>query len=633
MPGEIAVVGLFRIQAFAAAVMTVSAGLWLVFGLYLLVAGHRQARQAARSPAHLITAARWLRQRLRPALIATTAALAATFAGGAVWVMVALAVFDPLQSDVPILHHAAVMACAGLALFAGFDLFRFVAGTRALSRTMDEQPVMPIAGQLLTESAAPAVWQAVRGIAQAQNTQLPDQIVLGFVDGAFVTAAPVRVQPAGTDVHGCTLHLPMLTLAHLDEAECAALIAHELSHVANADIEQALILGAEQRAIGRGYAALQNSAARAQLNGLLTRPVACIAKSVMAALDRAVARERRTAEYRADRAAAEASSAPVAAATVLRAAASQQVARQAVVACQNGEIPHPQRPFTAADAWLSKNAMPRVALDATDAGDPHARHPGLNERLAALGVAENRDVRTCAERIVPPGQSALARYMGPACAIVERVDRDLAQLLADNYARWLHELVQDKHDTPVDNTYYADMRAVIVLCAVLGIAGLLGGLFLFGSGYATHDLLLPAIVMPCAGVFSLGLAAWRMAGTSPVAVQVTERAIISCQLRDPIPIDSLDNISLDRRNGQLSVYLQLHNEAPLPRRRRITLGAAEIHPRSRHVVLKFGPLRTACERVTHERFAERFTAALQGRAAATVLDTLGVDNPGQDPGH
>ncbi|MES1934248.1 peptidase M48, Ste24p [Salinisphaera shabanensis T35B1] len=136
-------------------------------------------------------------------------------------------------------------------------------------------------------------------------------------------------------MHGCTLHLPLLTLAHVDEAECTALIAHELSHVANADIEQAQALGAEQRAIAHSYDALQHTAARAQLNGLLTQPVFCITESVMAALDRAVARDRRTAEYRADRAAADASSASIAAATILRAAASQDVAQQAVVAGQN----------------------------------------------------------------------------------------------------------------------------------------------------------------------------------------------------------------------------------------------------------------------------------------------------------
>ena len=122
------------------------------------------------------------------------------------------------------------------------------------------------------------------------------------------------------------------------------------------------------------------------------------------------------------------------------------------------------------------------------------------------------------------------------------------------------------------------------------------------------------------------MAAWRLLGTSPVVVQVTDSAIISRHLRDPIPISALDNVAFDRRNGQLSVYLQLHEQAPLPRCRRITLGAAQCHPRSQHVVLKFGPLRTAASRLTHERFAERFTAAIQGRASGVVLDTLAAEN-------
>ncbi|WP_353220770.1 M48 family metalloprotease [Salinisphaera sp. S4-8] len=621
-----AVSGLYRIQWIAALAMAVASALWLVLGLYFLGAGHRQARRALRSPVYLIPAARWLRARLQTVLVITTGALAATVASGAIWLAIALGVSDPLHGDFPMLHHAAVMACVGLALFAGFDLFQFVAGIRALRRTLDVESVIQVAGQLLTESAAPALWQAVRHIAQVQDTQLPDQIVLGFVEGAFITAAPVRLQPAGLDVHGCTLHLPLLTIAHLDEVECTALIAHELSHVANADIEQAIALGTEQRAIARSYAALENSTARAQLNGLLTQPVARLAESVIAALDCAVARDRRAAEYRADRAAADASSAPIAAATILRAAASQHVAQQAIAAFQNGPITPPQRPFTASDAWLSTNAMPGMTLADVIAPDPHARHPGLNERLAALGIADDRHVYARAERIIAPGQSALSRYIGPSAPIVEQVDRDLAHLLTDDYARWLHELVRDKQATPVDNSYYADMRAVIVTCAVVGVACLLGGLFLFVSGYATDDLLLPAIVAPCVGLLSLGLAAWRLLGTPPVVVQVTDSAIISRHLHDSIPIDALDNIRFDRRNGQLSVYLQLHEQAPLPRCRRITLGAAQCHAPSQHVVLKFGPLRTATERLSHERFVERFSAAVQGRAAGAVLDTLAIDN-------
>ncbi|WP_353223006.1 M48 family metalloprotease [Salinisphaera sp. C84B14] len=616
--------GLHYVQAVAAVSMTLFAVFWLVCSLYLLVAGHRRALQAMRDPARLIPAARWLRQQLPAILITTTTALAATLASAAVWLAIALGVAGPLHGDMPMLHHAAVMACGGLALFAGVDLFRFVAGTRALRRTLAGQPVTQLPGQLLTASAAPALWQLVRDIAKAQDARVPDQIVLGFVEGAFVTAAPVQVQPAGTELQGCTLHLPLLTLAHLDEAECTALIAHELSHVANADIEQALTLAADQRAIGRGHAVLEHSSARAQLEGLLTRPVACIAESVMAALDRAVARDRRAAEYRADRAAADASSAQVAAATVLRAAATQNVAQQAIAAFQNGGITHPQRPFTAADAWLRANAMPAVAQDAA-AADPHARHPGFNERLAALDVANDRRVYARAERIITPGQNALAGYIGPDAPVIEQVDRDLANLLTDDYARWLHTLVRDKQNTPTDNIYYADMRSVIAVCVVVGIACLLGGLFLFVSGYATHDLLLPAIVAPCVGVFSLGLAAWRLLGRPPAVVQVTDSAILSRALCDPIPIDAVDNVSFDRRNGQLSVYLQLHEQAPLPHCARITLGAAQCHASSQHVVLRFGPLRTSAERLTHERFVERFTAALQGRAAGSVLDELGAE--------
>jgi Zn-dependent protease with chaperone function len=60
-------------------------------------------------------------------------------------------------------------------------------------------------------------------------------VVVGLVDGFFVTSSDVDVQPRQERLRGRTLHLPLPALAMLDADETKAVITHELAHFAGED--------------------------------------------------------------------------------------------------------------------------------------------------------------------------------------------------------------------------------------------------------------------------------------------------------------------------------------------------------------------------------------------------------------
>ncbi|WP_147418135.1 M48 family metalloprotease [Salinisphaera sp. Q1T1-3] len=621
--------GLRHVQHIAAAVVAVSAGLWLVLGLGVLGLGHRRARRARHSTSDLIATARWARTRLSAALAATACALAVTLTATAIWIDIAIGLNDPTDGDLPLLHHAGVMAFGVIVLFVAIDLFGFITGARAWRRALAEAPALRIAGRLLPESDAPVLWQNVRAMADRQAARVPDQIVIGFTHGSFATAVPLRLEPDIGTVRGQTLYLSLLALAHLDTNECNALLAHELSHIAHDELEPAITLAQEQARITEGYTMLVKAGGQARLDGMLTWPVVLLAHSVMAALDRAVAERRRAEEYRADRLAAEATSATSAAAALIRSTACQAVAQRAIEAFQERmfENERPQKPFALADAWLATHAMPAPAHDAAST-TPHDRHPDMDARLAALGLDADRMRAQRATRTIAPDESALARYIGRTAPIVEQLDSDMHNLLTDDYARWLHTLIRDRARLPIDNVYYEDMRGLIIVIAGFATMSLLAGILI--PILTVIDEPVPILSMLGTGVFGLGLAAWRLGNAAPLAVEVTETELVSPRLRDPVPIDALDHIGFDRRGQLLSVYLQLDPEAPLPRRRRRAFNKACVDPEHHRLLLHFGPLRTRTGRIDHARFAERLTAALQGQAASATLETLDASDRAVD---
>ncbi|MCX4691357.1 M48 family metallopeptidase [Streptomyces sp. NBC_01408] len=90
----------------------------------------------------------------------------------------------------------------------------------------------PPAGVPVTEAQEPALWQAVREVAQQVGTRAPDEIVLiGEVNAAVSEDAELLGLRSGT--RRLYIGLPLMT--GLDEMQLRAVLAHEMGHYANLD--------------------------------------------------------------------------------------------------------------------------------------------------------------------------------------------------------------------------------------------------------------------------------------------------------------------------------------------------------------------------------------------------------------
>jgi len=115
-----------------------------------------------------------------------------------------------------------------IGLLAAFAVFALL---MAIFAKVDDR--CEVAGEVLSETDAPSLWQHVREMAARLKTAEPDRIIVGIVPSFFVTEHPVAL---GSQVHhGRTLYLslPMLKVLAVDEAD--AVLGHELAHFSGED--------------------------------------------------------------------------------------------------------------------------------------------------------------------------------------------------------------------------------------------------------------------------------------------------------------------------------------------------------------------------------------------------------------
>lgn len=87
---------------------------------------------------------------------------------------------------------------------------------------------MDVMGEAVTAEQAPGLWAYVTDLARKLGALPPDHIVLGLSAGFYVTSGDITLAPANTTLTGRTLHVPLVYLGVLDEAETTAVIGHEL---------------------------------------------------------------------------------------------------------------------------------------------------------------------------------------------------------------------------------------------------------------------------------------------------------------------------------------------------------------------------------------------------------------------
>jgi Zn-dependent protease with chaperone function len=98
-----------------------------------------------------------------------------------------------------------------------------------------------VQGELLDESAAPALWARVRDLAARVNTAPPAYIVAGIDANFFVTEQPLQVGERRTSGRALYVSIPLLRV--LDQAEADSVLAHELGHFVGGDTASSAALG------------------------------------------------------------------------------------------------------------------------------------------------------------------------------------------------------------------------------------------------------------------------------------------------------------------------------------------------------------------------------------------------------
>lgn len=80
------------------------------------------------------------------------------------------------------------------------------------------------------------IWQLVNQIAEKLQLASPDHILLGIDKGFFITNNKIIVYPQHIELTGNTLYLAGSYLKYLTIDELSSVVAHELTHLANDDI-------------------------------------------------------------------------------------------------------------------------------------------------------------------------------------------------------------------------------------------------------------------------------------------------------------------------------------------------------------------------------------------------------------
>ncbi|AIR88945.1 M48 family metallopeptidase [Pseudomonas cremoricolorata] len=305
-----------------------------------------------------------------------------------------------------------------------WPLYRLPRQLKAMTKLFDSEP-HAIFGRALSEDQAPALWARVRALATRLDALMPDHIVVGYLDGFYVTSSDVELAPAGQRLQGRTLYVPIPLLALLDANETDAVIGHELAHFSGQDTDYSIHFMPIYDGAWRSVGVLRERMAGGFLQGLLTLPAHDLAVHFMRCFDHAVSHWSRSRELLADATAARLHGAQAVVDSLVRTTA----LGTAIDVCLNEWCQQPEAwPDDVLQALLAHLAAqpPQVPDGELDEVLPHPTdsHPPTIQRLQALGmgleaVDHGRGLRAVVPSVAMadleqalPGGAVLARYLG-----------------------------------------------------------------------------------------------------------------------------------------------------------------------------------------------------------------------------
>jgi Zn-dependent protease with chaperone function len=472
-------------------------------------------------------------------------------------------------------------------------------GQLRLMRQMFENSAMEVLGRVVSESEAPGLWTHVRALAAKLGALPPDHIVVGMVDGFYVTAADVEVQPANTRLRGRTLHVPLIHLALLDRDEASAVIGHELGHFAGADTDYSMRFVPIYDGVGRSLHAVGMTIATSDwLQGMIMRPAFLFSLFFREAFDHAVNHWSREREIAADAAGARAAG---------QAAASTALVRTAATAAPISDSLDDllEDPSRSPDDLLAEVLRDLAATPLTipagllDAAIPHPSdsHPPTMSRIEALGLPLDAVVRTGVRPVdADAALRSLDDYFADAPALRREVGADLKTRVVAHNTDFVEML--ESHAAAVHGTctLHEGARGRGVVLMVMGAFFLAIALGLFTAPWWLPEgdvqmvlyLATPVSAMLAAFALWFLVRGWMfVANARQPALIMTPDTLWFSNSREPLPIAHLADFQLITFQGVV-IQFTLAPEAPLPQfdRRKTGMPGARLFAKKRMIELK-----------------------------------------------
>lgn len=241
--------------------------------------------------------------------------------------------------------------------------------------------IQNVEGSLVEREQAGALWSRLEALAQRVGTRAPDSLIAGIDDNFFVTETPAQV--GAREVNGRTLYVSLPLLRLLSATEADAVLAHELAHFLGGDTAELARLSPTLTRFDTFLAHL--GTAHASL------PAFYVLRMFRAVFEVARQRERRAREFRADQAAARATSGDDLAKALLKVTAysSHRATTEHSLFEATSEHSTLDLKTRLAEGLRAHVATPDFSARLVAANTPHPfdSHPPLEARLQAVGTS------------------------------------------------------------------------------------------------------------------------------------------------------------------------------------------------------------------------------------------------------
>jgi Zn-dependent protease with chaperone function len=468
-------------------------------------------------------------------------------------------------------------------------------------RSMFEATSMDVLGRVVSEAEAPGLWSHVRMLAQKLEALPPDHIVVGMVDGFYVTANDVLVEPAGTTLRGRTLHVPLVHLALMDRAEASAVIGHELGHFAGADTDYSMRFLPIYDGVGRSLDAVHSSIYDADwMRHLIMRPAFLFGLFFMESFHHAVNHWSREREIAADAAGAGLAGPEAAGSALVRISSTSEAVHASITAHMIDPAAAPDDMLQAVVTDLAGTplAMPSTLLEES-LPHPSDSHPTTLTRIGALGLPLDNAVRSGTRPVDPAiALATLDGYFADAPALRREIGADLKARLAADDAEIVEVL--EGHAKAVQGECRlhegARLRGIVLM--------VMGTIFLVvAGGLLTTQLWLPqapstqnAQIFLYLGAALGALALWliyrgsRFVKYADVpALVLTPDTLWFSNSTAPLPIAHLADFSLTIGSA-IIIRFMLEPDAPLPvfTKRKTGMPGARLFAKKRIIQMMMG---------------------------------------------